>query len=169
MSSNRDLQTDPSTTDLPPPYERYISELKQYRASYQSTTHSQRSSFYFKFSVGSSLTLDRSVLRAQCRNTAGEPLASKLELDEYIGTVDGRLVWGRQGFYSVCRNVRLDGFTLHAECENGLNQVVKSDLDLSRYLYVYNGGLGVKVDADMNTVFTEAPWLKFKGRMMTFV
>ncbi|KIK69571.1 hypothetical protein GYMLUDRAFT_511220 [Collybiopsis luxurians FD-317 M1] len=165
------------TADPPPPsyeassFSQQISqELQTYKANNQQMSCADRSSFYFKFSVGSSLRLEGSVLHASCRNVEGSgSRPSKLDLNEHIGIVDGRLVWGRLGFFSVCRNVRLQEFVLYAECESESNVVVQSTLDLTRYLYVYNGVLCVKVDAavtDLSMFFTATPWLKYKGRLV---
>ena len=122
---------------------------------------------FFKISVGSSLRLTKSILSAECRGADGKlHPSSSLDLDSYICIVDGRLIWGRGKFYSACQNVRLDGYILYAEC---VEKKVTSTLDLSRYLYVYEGKLGVKVHAEttaLSKFFTEAPWMKLKGRLV---
>ncbi|KAF9058688.1 hypothetical protein BDP27DRAFT_1408126 [Rhodocollybia butyracea] len=130
-------------------------------ASYSS--YSKRSSSYLEFSIGNTLTLRGSILHAKGRKSGETHHTFDLELDlnSYIGVVDGRLIWGRTGFFSDCKNVRLEGFILHADCANG-----NSTLDLSRYLQIYNGKLDVKVTEktgeEMIDLFSEARWLKFK-------
>ncbi|KIK55481.1 hypothetical protein GYMLUDRAFT_47683 [Collybiopsis luxurians FD-317 M1] len=155
------------SADPPPSYEAsFAQEFRAYKSSNRRMTDSERSSSFFKFSVGSSLALVGSVLHARCRKAGERDLSpSQLDLDRFIGLIDGRLVWGHQGFYSLCRNVKLEGYSLYAESARDSKNRVTSTLDLSRYLYVYNGALGIKVDAgkaNLSTFLTEAPWLKFK-------
>ncbi|KIK69540.1 hypothetical protein GYMLUDRAFT_236053 [Collybiopsis luxurians FD-317 M1] len=156
----------PYTSPLPLHETSFTSDLKEYRSSHKITTYSERSSSFFKFSVGNTLTLIKSVLHAKCRIFGVRELSStQLDLNPYIGVVNGKLVWGREGFYAACKNIHLEGFILHAECEDESKNVVRSTLDLSRYLCVYNGILSVKVATDMtylSGLFADAPWLKFK-------
>ncbi|KIK69541.1 hypothetical protein GYMLUDRAFT_509815 [Collybiopsis luxurians FD-317 M1] len=152
--------------DPPPSYEAtstFSQEFRSYKSSHQRMTYSEQSSLFFKISVGSTLRLQKSVLSAECRGADGKlHPSSTLDLDSYIGIVDGKLIWGRKKFYSACQNVRLEGFILYAE---SVEKKVTSTLDLSRYLYVYEGKLGIKVQAEtaeLSKFFTEAPWMKLK-------
>lgn len=136
-------------------------------ASYSS--YSKRSSSYLEFSIGNTLTLKGSILHAKGRKSGETDRTLNLELDlnSYIGVVNGKLIWGRTDFFAVCKNVRLEGFVLHAECEDDSQTRVSSTLDLSRYLQIYNRKLDVKVTdqtgVEMVDFFSEARWLKFKG------
>ncbi|KAJ3755679.1 Cyanovirin-N, partial [Lentinula raphanica] len=89
----------------------------------------------FKFSVRD-LQLKGSVLQAKCRRAGQtEYIRSELDLDAHIGVIDGKLVWGREGFFSACKNVRIEeGFILSADCKTNAGDYVQSSLDLSRYL-----------------------------------
>ncbi|KIK55480.1 hypothetical protein GYMLUDRAFT_47682 [Collybiopsis luxurians FD-317 M1] len=157
------------SADLLPSYEAsFAQEFRTYKLSHVAIPYSAQNSSFFRFSVGNSLALVKSVLHATCRKAGERDLSpSSLDLDPYIGIVDGRLVWGRVGFYTACKYVKLEGFILHAQCEDNSKKQITSTLDLSRYLYVYNGLLSVKVEtgrtrSTLSTFFTEAPWLKFK-------
>ncbi|KIK69573.1 hypothetical protein GYMLUDRAFT_33949 [Collybiopsis luxurians FD-317 M1] len=156
------------SVDPPPSYSEasFSQEFKTYKSSHQRMSYSEQSSLFFKISVGTTLCLTKSILSAECRGTDGKHCpSSTLDLNSYIGIVNGRLVWGREGFFSDCQNIRLEEFILHAECEDESKKKVTSTLDLSRYLYVYEGKLGVKVDGqmtDLSKFFTEAPWMKLK-------
>lgn len=113
------------------------------------------------------LHLERSILHAQCRKMDGTSgyASSKLDLNDYIGIVNGKLVWGRSGFYAICEKVRLEGYKLVVECRDRKGDLVTSRLDLTRYLQTYDGGLGVNVaesNHEISTLFSEAPWIKFK-------
>lgn len=126
-----------------------------------------------EFSVGNTLSLKGSVLHAKGRKSGDKDRSVDLtlDLDTYVGVLDGRLVWGRKGFFSVSKNTRVEGFVLHADCEKlesetGVKTIEHSTLDLSRYLQIYAGKLGVKVadtGEEMSDLFSEARWLKFKG------
>ncbi|KIK55541.1 hypothetical protein GYMLUDRAFT_248589 [Collybiopsis luxurians FD-317 M1] len=154
------------SADPPPSYQAsFFQEFKTYKSTHQQMTYSEQSSLFFKISVGTTLRLTKSILSAECRDANGKPCpSSTLDLNSYIGIVNGKLVWGREGFFSACQSVRLEEFLLHAECEVDAKKVT-STLDLARYLYVYDGMLGVKVHTDttdLTKFFTEAPWMKVK-------
>ncbi|KAF9058689.1 hypothetical protein BDP27DRAFT_1432414 [Rhodocollybia butyracea] len=171
QSTAREPSPPRSNPPTPPPsyndtsYRSFSSQRIISDASYSS--YSKRSSSYLEFSIGNTLTLRGSILHAKGRKSGETARTFDLELDlnSYIGVVDGRLIWGRQGFITVCKNVRLEGFILHADCASG-SQTSHSTLDLSRYLQIYNGKLDVKVTEktgeEMIDLFSEARWLKFK-------
>ncbi|KAJ4000579.1 hypothetical protein F5050DRAFT_1708822 [Lentinula boryana] len=182
-SANSDMTSPPSTTPAtrnestasrsvspsspPPSYEdSFAEQFSEFKSSHKSS-YSARSSSYFKFSLRDKpLRLVGSILHAECRRAGQkEYVHSELDLNSYIGVIDGQLVWGREGFFLVSQNIRLEEFTLHAECKTDSETTSHSSLDLSRYLQTYDGILGVKVatgTTEISTLFSEASWMKFK-------
>ncbi|THU92002.1 hypothetical protein K435DRAFT_800805 [Dendrothele bispora CBS 962.96] len=136
------------------------------RTSRFSSSSESRSSYYFKKTVSADkISLQGSILHADCRKADGTFASSKIDLDEHIGVVSGKLVWGHKGFRSKCTNIRLEGYTIKVECHNErTHSSVSDDLDLTRYLQVYDGILGVKVaeapDPELSNLFSEARWMK---------
>ncbi|KAF9063266.1 hypothetical protein BDP27DRAFT_1451368 [Rhodocollybia butyracea] len=163
------LSPSPTLTavDSPPSYDATFSqEYSEFKSAHK-TTYSERSSSYFKFSLKDKpLRLVGSVVHAECRRAGQQGfMSSQLDLDLYIGVVDGKLVWGRTKFFTQCQNISLDKFILRADCKNDSGTTVKSTLDLSRYLQTYDGFLGVKVaiaSTELSELFSEARWMKFK-------
>ncbi|KAF5333053.1 hypothetical protein D9758_017864 [Tetrapyrgos nigripes] len=157
----------PSPTDAPPPAYPKNSRSAAYR-SYKSTKLSQesRSSTYFMYTVAADkLRLQGSILHAECLKLDGTYVPQTLDLDEYIGVVNGRLVWGRPKFRAICQNIRLEGYILHADCRDESETTISSSLDLSRYLQCYDGVLGVKMtvnDAELTSFLSEARWMKLR-------
>ncbi|THU92906.1 hypothetical protein K435DRAFT_905117 [Dendrothele bispora CBS 962.96] len=135
---------------------------------FSSSSSESRSSYYFKKTVSADkLRLQESVLHAECRKADGSLASSTIDLDEYIGVVSGKLVWGRKRFRSKCTNIRLEEYTIKVECrDEETHSSVTADLDLTRYLQVYDGILGVKVaeasNAELSNLFSEARWMKLK-------
>ncbi|THU92010.1 Cyanovirin-N [Dendrothele bispora CBS 962.96] len=136
--------------------------------SSNSSSSSSRLSYHFKETVPKDrLRLQGSVLHADCRKADGSFASSTIDLDEYIGVVSGKLVWGRKGFRSECTNIRLEEDTIKVECrDEETHSSVTADLDLSRYLQAYDGILGVKVteasEAELSDLLSEARWMKLK-------
>ncbi|KAF9061374.1 hypothetical protein BDP27DRAFT_1429027 [Rhodocollybia butyracea] len=117
-----DPVTPGGTPLVPPPYTKhdeysYRSYLKRQNISFNSVTSSEQySSSYLEFSVGTTMRLEGSSLCAEARKSGEEvhTTSLRLELDEYIGVVNGKFVWGRTGFYSNCEKPRIEKFHLCA-------------------------------------------------------
>ncbi|KAJ3820324.1 hypothetical protein F5880DRAFT_1509457 [Lentinula raphanica] len=139
----------------PPSYEAtFAREFSEFKQSHKSS-YTARSSSFFKFSVRD-LRLNGSVLHAECRRAGHtEYFHSELDLNAHIGVIDGKLVWGREGFFSACKNVRIkEGFILSAECKTNAGDYVESSLDLSLKVTAEN--------SELSTFFSEANWMKFR-------
>ncbi|THU92004.1 hypothetical protein K435DRAFT_800806 [Dendrothele bispora CBS 962.96] len=156
--------------DPPPAYHRasQTSSTTTRTSRLSSSASESRSSYYFRKTVSADkLRLQGSVLHADFRKADGGFASSTIDLDEYIGVVSGKLVWGRKGFRSECTNIRLEEYTIKVECrDEETHSSVTADLDLTRYLQVYDGVLGVKVaevpNAELSNLFSEVRWMKFK-------
>ncbi|KAK7466057.1 hypothetical protein VKT23_004781 [Stygiomarasmius scandens] len=125
-----------------------------------------RSNTYFVYTVAADkLHLEESILQAECLKLDGTYVSQTLDLDDHIGVVNSRLVWGRSKFHSICQNIRLVGYILHADYHDENNDTISSSLDLSRYLQCYDGVLGVKMtvnDGELTSFLREAPWLRLR-------
>ncbi|KAK7461337.1 hypothetical protein VKT23_008515 [Stygiomarasmius scandens] len=134
------------------------SSYKKFRTSSSETS---RSSSFFKYSVAAEkLRLVGSVLHAECRRADGSVASSSIDLDQYIGVIDNKLVWGRSGFSAACKKIKLEGYTLVAEFGTE-----RDTLDLTRYLQTYDGILGMKVgeaNQQFADFFSQASWMKLR-------
>jgi len=87
--------------------------------------------------------------------------SSSIDLDEHIGIVNGKLVWGSKGFFQTCGGLlQLDEYTLVVQFEE---QELK--LDLTRYLEIHHDEIRVRVeesDEELSRLFSEARWMKFR-------
>ncbi|KAF8905126.1 hypothetical protein CPB84DRAFT_1845204 [Gymnopilus junonius] len=63
-----------------------------------------------------------------------------LNLDEHIGFVDGKLVWGNKGFSAAAESVVIAGASLIAKFKIS-GKLVESKLDLNQYIKNVNGTL----------------------------
>jgi hypothetical protein len=92
---------------------------------------------------------------------------SSIDLDQYIGLVNGQLVFGAKGFtkHKHLRNIRLEGFIIYAEVyTEGLGESwIEISLDISEKFKNKNGILiAVTMNADLSVMLSEIPWMKFK-------
>ncbi|KAF8991982.1 hypothetical protein BDQ17DRAFT_1370068 [Cyathus striatus] len=114
------------------------------------------------------LVLEGSILWADCLLIDGVTLQrSSIDLDQYIGFVNGALVFGATGFsrHQSLRNIRLEGFILIAEClTEGLGERwIEVRLDLGESFKNKNGALiAITMNADLSVMLSEIPWMKFK-------
>ena len=61
--------------------------------------------------------LDGARLVCECLLANGEYRTSWIDLDQYIGIVDGKLVWHAKGFSKSCTDLRLEDTILYAKYE----------------------------------------------------
>lgn len=91
---------------------------------------------------------------------------STVDLNKFIGNINGKLCWGHSNFVGSSRNIKLQGLRLVAECQTNDGKVWKeSSLDLHHNLRNRNGCLEVimqKCDEKMSVMLSEVPWMKFK-------
>lgn len=86
--------------------------------------------------------LEGSILKADCRKTNDTYVASTINLDSIIGSIEGKLSWGHQAFSKMARNVKLEGSKLSAEMQKTGGVWVSSILDLNTNIANKDGVLG---------------------------
>jgi hypothetical protein len=93
-----------------------------------------------------------------------------IDLDLYIGVVNGQLTWDKKGFSKHVKSFRLssEGYILIAEIEwtdslTGVRSTRTIQLDLSIKIQNRNGVLVfVAFDENLSTMLSEVPWMKFR-------
>jgi hypothetical protein len=93
-----------------------------------------------------------------------------IDLDLYIGVVNGQLTWDKKGFSKHVKSFRLssEGYILIAEIEwtdsiTGVRSTRTIQLDLSVKIQNRNGVLVfVAFDENLSTMLSEVPWMKFR-------
>ena len=91
------------------------------------------------------------------------PKCSTLNLDDYIGNINGELIWGKKGFTKSSQKITLEGGYLKAECElEDKSKFVPARLYLGGFLMVINGKLEIREFTDISELLSEVPWMKFK-------
>jgi hypothetical protein len=101
------------------------------------------------FSLSSrDITLDPSgqTLRATCQNAVGNWGPSQIDLDAFIGNIDGNFQWGSSGYSQSAQSPHLSGdHTLVAELRKEDGSLVSPELDLNRHIANSNGVLTFNV------------------------
>ncbi|MDJ0731219.1 MAG: CVNH domain-containing protein [Crocosphaera sp.] len=95
------------------------------------------------------ITLKGSTLSADCEKADGYTLEqSSINLDEYIGNLDGTLSWGDSRFSLTCEDLGLGQslfnrhYTLSGKCEKRDGYTLEStDIDLDSHIANINGVL----------------------------
>ena len=90
---------------------------------------------------------------------------SSIDLNDYIGNINGQLTWGYKDFKKSSRGIVLKDGYLIAECKNEREQYVTSRLELTKGLHCDAGKLEVmvpKINPEFSKFMSEAPWMKFK-------
>jgi len=113
----------------------------------------------------SKLRVEHGILYAECLRYDGSRCESSIDLNQYLGNIDGVLTWGLKAFTKSCKNITIqDGFWIVAECQraNGKEHIL-SKFDLRTRFRNENGVLVVIViDQKFSKMLTEVPWMKFK-------
>ena len=93
---------------------------------------------------------------------------TSIDLNLYIGNVNGRLQWDATGFSKTCNSIHLEGFFLVANClvhahGNQKEHYVTSRLDLRTHFRI-SGGIIIYVETNkkLSMMLSEVPWMKFK-------
>ncbi|WP_013321276.1 CVNH domain-containing protein [Gloeothece verrucosa] len=94
------------------------------------------------------IELKGSTLIANCDTSYGDDVDSSLNLDEFIGNLDGTLSWGDHNFSQTCRAVGLGqllstkAYILSAECERADQQsYISTDIVLDEHIANIEGTL----------------------------
>ncbi|KAL7276436.1 hypothetical protein RUND412_000575 [Rhizina undulata] len=82
------------------------------------------------------------ILVAQCRNVNGEFVESRLDLNRYLGNINGVFYWNEKVFSNSAREVRLEyGSELFAELRREDGSWRATSVDLNDHIGNHNGKL----------------------------
>jgi hypothetical protein len=113
----------------------------------------------------SNFALKGSFLHCDIHHEDGRVSHTSLDLNLYIGDIDGRLVWDANGFSKTCTEIHIEGFFLIARCHNPANreEYLVSRLDLRTRLRVQGSVIiFVETNKKLSMMLSEVPWMKFK-------
>jgi hypothetical protein len=85
-------------------------------------------------------SIDGALLRADCLDDANVARPATINLDNFIGVVNGKLTWGAQGWSREARNVSISQGILQAEVRQG-DKWVASTIRLDEHITNNNGML----------------------------
>jgi hypothetical protein len=80
-------------------------------------------------------------LTASCRRIDGSWNDSSINLNNYIGNIDGHLTWGESNFAQTSQNISVSGGTLYASCQRMDGSWNDSSLNLDNYVTNNDGNL----------------------------
>lgn len=94
------------------------------------------------------ITLEGSDLTAECAQLDGYTyIPTTLDLDDYIGNINGELQWGDHWFSHTCESTRVEGNRLMGECEKRDGYTLESTfIDLDEYIANIDGELTFEYD-----------------------
>jgi len=161
-------------------YQAQSQETQSYQAQSQETQSSfQSQSFQTKTTKTSrrtrtmtmslaescrSFKLEGATLICECLLANGSYKESWINLNQYIGVVNGNLVWHQRGFFENCTDIHLEGTILYARCKKtGSDEWIDCSIDLALKLR-NNDGILVMIayDEKLSVMLSEVPWMKFK-------
>ncbi|TFK35023.1 Cyanovirin-N [Crucibulum laeve] len=141
-------------------------------ASSSSTTKtfssSQFRSHSMQYTLEESCTLikiEKGILYAECRLADGSCNSCSIDLNLYIGNINGCLEWDGIDFTKTCRNTTLDGYILITECRHPGKEdrwsTCRFDLR-TRFRNERGILIFVELNRKLSTMLSEVPWMKFK-------
>jgi len=87
------------------------------------------------------ISMHGSKLVAHCRRIDQSYKKTAINLDRYIGNINGVLSWDDGNFSQTCRNVHARGGVLKAVCERRNGSLKKTSIDLDEGISNINGSL----------------------------
>ena len=88
------------------------------------------------------ISLDGTLLRAQCIDGHGESQDSEIDLNQYIANVNGTLKWKANGnFVKSSKSITVEGSVLKCKTRNKFHQWHQAELDLDEKIANCNGRL----------------------------
>jgi len=94
------------------------------------------------------IELDGSTLSTKCQKMNGDSQQTSIDLNRYIGNLDGKLSWGDENFSKTCKNTGLaqllntKQLILVAECQSAdRKSYYPSELELDAHITNYDGTL----------------------------
>ena len=89
----------------------------------------------------SNIYLSEGVLHATCKDSNGNDHHSTLNLNDYIGNIEGTLTWGCDNFTASSSGISLNGTVLSATCQDSNGGSHHSSLNLNQYICNNEGTL----------------------------
>ena len=105
---------------------------------------SQRQKSKLMFSNSSSnIYLKGTNLCATCLDSKGNKHDSSIDLNNYIGNIEGTLTWGKCNFAASSSNINLSGSIICADCKDSKGNSHHSAIYLDNYISNIEGTLKV--------------------------
>ena len=89
----------------------------------------------------SNIYLNGTNLCATCLDSQGNKHDSSIDLNNYIGNIEGTLTWGESNFAGSSSNFSLSGAVLSAECSDSDGNTHHSSINLNNYISNQEGAL----------------------------
>ena len=119
---------------------------------------------------GSNFLLKDAFFHLDFIRSDGSVSHTSIDLDLYIGIVNGQLQWGATGFSKACQSFYLDGFFLVVQIPApATNNTYKLELltlrlDLRTHFRISGSGILIYLETNkkLSMMLSEVPWMKFK-------
>ena len=119
---------------------------------------------------GSNFLLKDAFFHLDFIRSDGSVSHTSIDLDLYIGIVNGQLQWGATGFSKACQSFYLDGFFLVVQIPvPATNNTYKLELltlrlDLRTHFRISGSGILIYLETNkkLSMMLSEVPWMKFK-------
>lgn len=86
------------------------------------------------------VSIKQGTLTAECRKADNKTwISSSLNLDDFLGNVDGKFVLGGKGFSRSAQDITLADAIITAKLKNGAGKFVDAKFDLSQYVSSQDG------------------------------
>ncbi|KAF9485093.1 CNVH-domain-containing protein [Pholiota conissans] len=86
------------------------------------------------------VTIKQGVLSAECRKADGKTwISSSINVDEFLGNVDGKFILGGKGFSQSAQDITLVDGILSAKLKNSAGKYVDAKYDLSSHVHSQDG------------------------------
>lgn len=89
----------------------------------------------------SNIYLSGTTLYATCKDSQGNDHQSSMNLNNYIGNIEGALTWGQSNFAASSSNISLSGTVLSATCQDSNGGSHHSSINLNQYIMNNEGQL----------------------------
>ncbi|KIM39483.1 hypothetical protein M413DRAFT_446981 [Hebeloma cylindrosporum] len=144
------------------------SSYQKSSSTFHSSSFRSQSQQYLIEDTCSNFQLKEGFFHLDFNHSDGRVSHTSIDLNLYIGNVNGRLQWDASGFSKTCTSIRLEGFFLVADClvpaQNGQKEhYVTTRLDLRTHFRI-SGGIIIYVETNkkLSMMLSEVPWMKFK-------
>ena len=85
-------------------------------------------------------SIKQGILTAECRKNDGKTwISSSINLDDFLGAVDGKFVLGGKGFSQSAQDITLADAVISAKLKNAAGKYVDAKFDLSSYVSSHDG------------------------------